>query len=52
MINSIPKFDVTDYVKWFLYRYIDLFLSKIVSGLENHVPILRSREDDPVEGSD
>ena len=28
------------------------FLSEIVSGLEKHEPTLRSREEDPIEGSD
>ena len=33
-------------------RYLGLFLSKIVSGLEKPKPVLRSREEDTIEGSD
>ena len=58
MINSIPKFDGTDYVEWSrsfndILQIFWPFLSKIVSGPENPEPILRrSREEDPIEGSD
>ena len=57
IINSIPKFDCTDYVEW-SRSFNDIvqiswpFLSKIISGLEKPKPILRSREEDPNEGSD
>ena len=58
MINSIPKFDGTDFVEW-SRSFNDIlqiswpFLSKIVSGLKKTEPILRrSREEDPMEGSD
>ena len=58
MINSIPKLDGTDYVEW-SRSFNDIlqiswpFLSKIDSGLEKPEPILRrSREEDPIEGSD
>ena len=57
MINSIPKFYVTDYVEW-LRSFNDMlqiswpFLNKIVSGLEKPQPIPRSREEVTVEGSD
>ena len=57
MINPIPKFDDTDYVEW-SRSFNDIlqiswpFLSKIVFGLEKSEPILRSREKDPIEGSD
>ena len=57
MINSIPKFDGTDCVKW-SRSFDDILqvswplLSKIVSGLEKPEPILRSRKEDPNEGSD
>ena len=57
MINSIPKFDGTDYVEWSrsfndVLQIFWPFLSEIVSGLEKPEPILRSREGDPIEGSD
>ena len=57
MINSIPKFDGTDYVEWSrsfnnILQISWPFLSKIVSGLEKHEPIPRSREKDPIEGGD
>ena len=58
MINSIPKFDGTDFVEW-SRSFNDIlqiswpFLSKIVSGFKKPEPILRrSREEDPIEGSD
>ena len=58
MINSIPKFDGTDFVEW-SRSFNDIlqiswpFLSKIVSGLKKPELILRgSREEDPIEGSD
>ena len=58
MINSIPKFDGTDFVEW-SRSFNDIlqiswsFLSKIASGLKKPEPILRrSREEDPIEGSD
>ena len=58
MINSIPKFDGTDFVEG-SRSFNDIlqiswpFLSKIVSGLKKTEPILRrSREEDPIEGSD
>ena len=58
MINSIPKFDGTDYVEW-SRSFNDIlqiywpFLSKIVSELEKPKPILRrSRGEDTFEGSD
>ena len=57
MINSIPKFDGTDFVEW-SRSFNDIlkiswpFLGKIVSGLKKPEPILRrSREEDPIEGS-
>ena len=49
MINSIPKFDGTNYVEWarsfndILHIYWP-FLSKTVSGLKKTEPMLRSRE--------
>ena len=49
MLNSIPKFDDTDYVEW-SRSFNDIlqiswpFLSKLVSGLEKPKPIPRSRE--------
>ena len=55
MINSIPKFDGTNYVEW-TRSYDDIlqmswpFLNKIVSGLKKTEPILRCREEDPIEG--
>ena len=57
MINSIPKFDSSDYVEWSrsfndILQISWLFLRKIVSGLEKPKPILRSREEDPIESSD
>ena len=57
MINSIPKFDNTDFVEWSrLFNHILQiswpFRRKIVSGLKKREPILRSREEDPIEGSD
>ena len=57
MINSIPKFDGTDHVKWSrsfndILQISWLFLSKIVSGLEKPKPIPRSGEEDTIEGSD
>ena len=58
MINSIPKFDGTDFVERFR-SFNDIlqiswpFLGKIVSGLKKTEPILRrSREEDPIEVSD
>ena len=57
MINSIPKFDGTDYVEW-SRSFDDIlqiswhFPSKIVSGLEKLKPIPRSRKEDTIEGSD
>ena len=57
MINSIPKFDGTNYVEW-SRSFNDIlqiswpFLSKTVSGLEKSKPIPRSRGKDTVEGSD
>ena len=58
MINSIPKFDGTDFVEW-SRSFNDILqiswpsLSKTVSGLKKLEPILRrSREEDPIEGSD
>ena len=58
MINSIPKFDGTDFVEW-SRSFNDIlqiswpFLGKIVSGLNKTEPILRtSREEDPIDGSD
>ena len=56
MINSIPKFDGTDYVECSrssndILKISWLFLRKIVSGLKEPEPILRSREEDPNEGS-
>ena len=57
MINSIPKFYDTDYVEWSrsfnnILQISWPFLSRIVSGLEKPEPILRSKEEDPIEGSD
>ena len=58
MINSIPKFDGTDYyVEWSrsfndILRISWPFLSKIVSRLEKPKPISKSREEDTIEGSD
>ena len=57
MINSIPKFDGTDYVEW-SRSFNDIlqiswpFLSKLVSGLEKFKPMPRSRKEDTIEGSD
>ena len=57
MINSIPKFDRTDYVEW-SRPFNDVlqvswpFLSKKVSGLEKPEAILRHREEDLTEGCD
>ena len=57
MINSVPKFDGTDYVECSTRSFNDilqiswLFLRKIVSGLEKPEPILKSREEDPNEDS-
>ena len=57
MTNSIPKFDGTEFVEW-SRSFNDImqiswpFLSKIVSRLEKSEPILRSREEDPIDGSD
>ena len=58
MINSIPKFDGTDFVEW-SRSFNDILqtswpvLGKIVSGLKKNEPILRrSREEDPIKGSD
>ena len=58
MINSIPKFDGTDFVEW-SRSFNDIlqiswpFLGKIVSGLKKTEHVLRrSREEDPIEGSD
>ena len=58
MINSIPKHDGTDFVEWSrifndILQISWHFLSKmIVSGLKKTEPNLRSREEDPIEGSD
>ena len=57
MMNSISKFDGTDSVEWSSSFNSNLqiswpFLSKIVCGLEKTKPVLRSREEDPIEGSD
>ena len=56
MINSIPKFDGSDFVEW-SRPFNDIlqiswpFLGKTVSGLKKSEPILRrSREEDPIEG--
>ena len=55
MINSITKFDGADYVEW-SRSFNDILqiswplLRNIVSGLEKPEPILRSREEDPIEG--
>ena len=57
MVNSIPKIDITEYVKC-SRSFNDIlqiswpFLSKIVSGLEKPEPIPRRREEDTIEGSD
>ena len=58
MINSISKFDSTDFVEW-SRSFNDIlqiswpFLGKLVSGLKRPEPILRrGREEDPIEGSD
>ena len=57
-MNSIPKLDGTDFVEW-SRLFNDIlqiswpFLGKIVSGLKKNERILRrSREEDPIEGSD
>ena len=55
IINSILKFDRTDYVEWSrlfndILQISWFFLSKIVSGLEKIEHILKSREEDPIEG--
>ena len=56
MTNSTPMFDDTDYVEW-SRSFNDIlqiswpFLRKIVSGLEKPEPILRSREENLIEGS-
>ena len=57
MINSIPKFDGTDYVEWSrsfngILQISWHFLSKTVYGLKKTKPIPRSREEDTIEGSD
>ena len=58
MINSIPKFDGTDYVEWSRWFHDILqkiswpFLSKIVSELKKTELILRSREENLIGGSD
>ena len=57
IINSIPKFDATDYVEWsrsfeHILQISWPFLRKIVSELEKPEPILRSRVEDPNEDSD
>ena len=58
MINSIPKFDDTDYVGWsrsfnnILQISWSCLSNMIVSGLEKPEPILRSREEDPNEGGE
>ena len=57
MINSVPKFDGTDYVEW-SRSFNDIlqiscpFLSKIVSRLKKTKSIPRRRDEDPTEGSD
>ena len=57
MINSILKFESTGYVEW-SRSFNDIlqvswpFLSKIVFELEKIEPILKSRKEDPIEGSD
>ena len=57
MINSVSKFDGTDYVEW-SRSFDDImqiswpFLCKIVSGLEKPEPILRSTAEDPTGGRD
>ena len=56
MINSIPKFDGSDYVEW-SRSFNDIlqiswrFLSQMVSGLGKPGP-LRSREEDTIEDRD
>ena len=55
MINSIPKFDGTEYVEWSRSPFNGIqiswrFLSKMASGLKKTEPILRSRKEDPIEG--
>ena len=57
MINLVLKFDGIDYVQWSrsLNDILQIswpFLSNIVSGLEKPEPILKSRAEDPNEGSD
>ena len=57
IINLIPKFDGTDDVEWSRSLKDILQISwpcviKIVSGLEKPESILRSREENPIEGSD
>ena len=57
MFNSIPKFDGTDCMEWSRSFNDTLqtswsFLSKIVSGLEEPESILRSREENTIEGND
>ena len=56
MINSVPKFDGTNYVEW-TKSFNDIlqiswpFLSKIISGLKKLEPLLKSREENFIEGS-
>ena len=58
MIDSILKFDGTDFGEWSrsfndILQISSPFLGKIVSGLKKTEPALRrSREQDPIEGSD
>ena len=57
MINSILKFDGTDFVEW-SRSFNDIlqmswpFVSMMVSGLEKPEPTLRSREEDPICSDD
>ena len=57
MITSVSKFDGTTYVAW-TRSFNDIlqiswpFLNKIVPGLEKPEPILRCKEEDPIEKSD
>ena len=56
MINSIPGFDGNDYVEQSrpsngILQISWPFLCNIVSGLEKPEPILRSKEEYPIEGS-
>ena len=57
MITSVSKFYGTTYVAW-TRSFNDIlqiswsFLNKIISGLKKPEPIMRSREEDPIEGSD